>query len=143
MVLRAIIISMQFLPYSIFSSRGRQNGFTLIEVMIAIFLVGVVLVLFQTVIVASIMNRRVEYQETALRIASAAMENVRALPSGTLPTSSLIVNPLLSSLPKGEAILTTSSFKDNTTMVMVIVSWVPLDVTNSVYLATLVTSRGL
>jgi prepilin-type N-terminal cleavage/methylation domain-containing protein len=67
--------------------KTKQQGFSLLEILIALFLIAMMLVLYDSALNAISLSRNAKDQEIALRIASHKMEALRAggydsLPSG-------------------------------------------------------------
>lgn len=125
-------------------SRARSTGFTLIEVLVAIFLVGTATVLFGAALNTLAFTRSVRYDDTALRIAQQKLETLRAGGYSSLPASGSFSDPLLANLPDGYASTTVSDFNAKTKEVIVEVGWQQAGkATRSISLSTLITQSGL
>lgn len=122
-----------------------QKGFTVIEVVIALAVVAVIFTIFQASLTTILLNRRAQNQELAVRVANTKMEAIRLLTFETLPTSTTFTDPLLNSLPQGQATIVTSSYNSKTTEVTVNVYWAEFNgmVTHTVSFTTLVTKGGI
>lgn len=124
--------------------KTRARGFTLIEVIVSIFIVGLMLL----GLVATAQNlplaRFAKNQDLALKIAHTELETLRAGGYDALPTSGSFASSQLSSLPEGAGSVTVSSFGTDIDEVDVVVSWQQENFTSSstVSLSTLVTKTG-
>ncbi len=126
-------------------ARDTTRGYTIIEVIISLFIIGVVLIIYSAASNTVILNRSTKFQEVALRIASAEMDTLRALPYNSLPSSGPFSDPLLSSLPSGTATLIVTAYNATTKEITATVTWrEPGDsATKSVSLTTLITQGGI
>lgn len=126
--------------------RKKQNqfGYTIIEVLISLFIIASIVLLFVAANQAFLLNRNARYRETAMRIAVSQMDTLRALPYNTLPVSGSFSHALLSSLPQGTANETLSSFDSRTKQITITVTWregtAP---TQKAELTTLITQGGI
>lgn len=124
--------------------RRSHGGFSLIEVLISVFIVGVTIILFQTALQGVFLVRIANHKEIALRIANNKMEYVRALPYASLPTSGTFSDSQMSSIPSGSGTLTVANFNSKVKQVTAAVTWVePHDsMQRSVSISTLITEIG-
>ncbi len=120
-------------------------GYTLIEILVSIFIIGIFFILLQVAANTTLLNRAVRNREVALRIANTEIENLRALPYGSLPESGSFSSPLLNSLSKGAANRAVSDFNSQTKQLVATVSWKEPGIVNTstVSLTTLITKGGL
>ena len=100
-----------------------QSGFTVIEVLITLFMIGASLVLFQATTNSIILNRQGGYKEIALRIADKKIQTIRTTPFASIPASGSFADPALASLPNGQANLTVTDASATLKDVTVTVSW--------------------
>jgi prepilin-type N-terminal cleavage/methylation domain-containing protein len=123
----------------------QRAGFTIIEVVVTLAMIGALFVVFQASANTILINRRVKNEEIALRVVSTKAEEIRALTYETVPTSGAFVDPLLNSLQAGSATITVSDYDAATKEVVVSVSWQERggETTRNVTLTTLVTQGGL
>jgi prepilin-type N-terminal cleavage/methylation domain-containing protein len=123
----------------------RQKGFSLIEVVISIFIIGVVLVIYSVSSNSVVLNRNSKRQELALRIATSKIEELRNTAYASLPSTGSFANSLLSNLPNGQASITVSSYNATTKQVIVTVTWSEPNNPNTrqVELTTLINQGGL
>ena len=120
-----------------------ERAFTLIEVLVTIFIVGVTAVLFAAAVKTLSFTRDVRYEDTALRIASKKLEELRADGYAGLPASSSFSDALLSSLPSASASTTMATYNAKTKKALVQVGWQPPGQSVRVItLVTLVTQTG-
>ena len=127
------------------TSAGRKavRGFTLIEVTVSIFIIGIILVAFSMLFTAAHVNRVTQDEDLALKIASNEIEALRAGGYATLPGSGPFTDSELSSLTGGTGAVTVSSYDAKTKKTDVSVSWIGPDAgTHTVALTTLVTETG-
>ena len=121
------------------------GGYTLIEILVSIFIISIFLVLLQVAANTTLLNRTVRNRELALRIANTEIESLRLAPYASLPESGAFSDPLLSSLSQGEASRTITDFNSQTKQVVVTISWKePGTISlHTVSLTTLITKGGL
>ena len=127
------------------TKKSKQRGFTLIEVIITIFMIGVTLVIYRVTSQTVIVNRGNRYKEVALRIADQNMQNLRTTAFGSLPSSGSFSDPLISTLPSGAGTVTVTSLNAKTKDVKVTVSWIGQASTTiqKVELETYITQGGI
>jgi Tfp pilus assembly protein PilV len=101
----------------------RQAGFSVIEVLITLFMVGVTLMLFQATANSIVLNKYGRYREVALRIADQKIQTVRTTSFASIPASGSFSDPQLSLIPSGAANLTVTDINDDLKDVQVIVTW--------------------
>jgi len=124
---------------------ARSRGFSLVEVLVSIFIIGVILIMVQAVAQSSVLVLTTKSQAIALSIARTELENVRGGGYTTLPTSGPFTNDLLSSLPTAAtATLTVSAYNAKTAQVTATVTWQDPGTTapSTVSLSTLITQTG-
>lgn len=122
-----------------------SRGFSLIEVVISLFIVGVMLVLLQSVIVSGILVRVSKNQGIALSIARSEIEMLRANGYEALPANGPFLNSLLDTLPRAATTtLTVSTYNAKTKQVSVDVVWRDAGsaASSTVSLQTLITQTG-
>ncbi len=123
-----------------------ENGFSVIEVIISLFLLGVILLIYNAAVNSVQLNRQMKDQEIAFRIASTEMESLRSTAYNSLPTSSASVSDsLLTTLPgnAGESLVVASP-NSKTKKFVVTVNWIePGNAARSVNLSTLITQGGI
>jgi len=122
-----------------------SRGFSLIEVIVSIFIMSVMLILFQAVTRSSVLVRTSKNQGVALAIARTEIESLRAGGYAALPASTTFYDSLVSTLSSSATTtLSISSFNAKTKQVVVGVVWKDSGATASstVSLATLITQTG-
>ncbi|OYV63687.1 MAG: hypothetical protein B7X03_00810 [Parcubacteria group bacterium 21-58-10] len=121
------------------------TGFTLIEVIVSIFILGILLMLLQSVIQSSVLVRTSKNESIALSIARNEIESVRAGGYTALPVSGPFSDSLLSTLPPAAtATLTVSAYNAKTAHVTASVVWQDAGAraSSTVSLSTLITQTG-
>ncbi len=121
-----------------------SRGFSLIEVTVTIFIVGILLLMFQAILQSSILVRTTKSQGIALTIARNELETLRAGGYATLPQSGSFSNSLLSTLPSATSSLTVSVYNAGTKQVVAKVIWRESgsSASSTVSLSTLITQTG-
>jgi len=123
----------------------KQRGFTIIEVLISILIIGVILILLQSVLRGGYLARNAKNQVVALTIVRNELEGLRAGGYDALPASGSFSDSLLSTLPGGAtANITVSDYNDTTKQVSATVTWTDpgYSAASIVSLSTLVTKVG-
>jgi prepilin-type N-terminal cleavage/methylation domain-containing protein len=105
------------------TEKNNQSGFSVIEVLITLFMIGVMLMLFQATANAIVLNKYGHFKEIALRIADQKIQEVRTTSFATIPSSGTFTSPLLATIPGGQASLTMNDLEDNLKEVIVVVRW--------------------
>lgn len=123
-----------------------QQGFTIIEMVMTLFILGVVFLIYNAAANTMVLNRNMKDQEAAFRIASAEVDTLRANGYSAVPASGSISDTLLSVLPGSAAEnLAVSDYDPKTKQITVTVSWYEPGNTNqrNIVLTTLITDGGL
>lgn len=121
------------------------RGFSFIEVSISIFIVGVMLLMLQSVVRSGALVRISKSQGIALAIARNKLENMRVSGYAALPSSGTFSDSLMSALPPlATTTFTVSVYNEQTKQVSVSVVWKDPGSTASstVSLSTLITQAG-
>jgi prepilin-type N-terminal cleavage/methylation domain-containing protein len=121
-----------------------SRGFSLVEVVISLFVIGVTIALTTTMLTLMPLSRHAKDQSLALSIASNEVEGLRSLGYASLPASGSFSDTQLSLLPQGSGSITVTDFNPRTKQVDVTVSWQENASTasSSVSLTTLITTVG-
>lgn len=122
-----------------------MRGFSLIEIVISLFIIGVILVLMHAVIQSSSLIRTTKNQGIALSIARNEIESLRAGGYATLPASGTFSDSLISTLPAlATTTRTVSVYDAKTKQVTASVIWrdAGANASSTVSLSTLITSVG-
>jgi|SRR3989344_448817 len=123
--------------------RALLRGFSLLEIVISIGIIGIALVASEALVHAVPLARQTNHEDLALTIATNEMGALRSLGYGSLPSSGSFSDPLLTSLPSGAGMLAISAFNAKTKQASVTVSWQePGSAARSIVLSTLVTETG-
>ncbi len=108
---------------SIYSRGKTQAGFTIIEVVVTLFILGVTLVLFQVTAHSVALNKYSRYKEVAVRIADQKMQTLRITPFASFPTSGTFSDSRMSLLPSGQGSITVTDINSTLKDVKVTVTW--------------------
>lgn len=122
-----------------------SRGFSLIEVVVSVFIVSVMLLLFQAVTRSSVLVRTSKNQGIALAIVRNEIENLRAGGYAALPAGTTFSDSLVSTLPRAATTtLSVSTFNTKTKQATAGVVWKDPGATASstVTLSTLITQTG-
>lgn len=118
-------------------------GFTLIEVLITIFVVGVLVALYGVGVMTTSLTREAAHQDLALHAASQQLESLRMGGYAALPASGSFSNSQVTQLPSGAGTTTVSVLNAKTKQVVVTVSWQEGSRgSRSVSLSTYITETG-
>ncbi len=120
-----------------------QRGFTLIEVLVSVFVFGSVVILLVGVFNLTLLTRLARQEDIALKIADHKLEELRNDGYAGLPASGSFSDSLLSSLPNSTASTSISDFNAKVKQVIVQVGWqAPSGSTRVMSLTTLITQSG-
>ena len=122
-----------------------QDGLTVIEVVITLFIIGVTLLLFAVAANSIVLNKSSKYKEIALRIADQKIQTVRNASFSSIPASGTFSDPQLSSLPNGQGNITVSDISATLKNVAVVVTWTnpKTQGTQQIQIQTYMSSGGL
>ncbi len=124
-------------------SRPMSRGFSLVEIVVGIGIIGAALVASGALIHAVPLERITRSEDLALTIANDKMGSVRAGGYASVPASGSFSNTLLGALPSGSGMLTVTTWNAKTKQVQVTVSWQePGLAARSISLSTLLTETG-
>ena len=121
-----------------------SRGFSLIEIVVSLFIISVLLLLLLAVTRGAVLVRASSSQGVALSIVRNELESLRAGGYEALPTSGTFPNALVDALPQATTTLTVSDYNTKTKQVTVAVVWLEAGSTASstVSLSTLITQTG-
>lgn len=120
-----------------------KKGFSLIEIIITIGILGLMILVFQAVLVNGVLTRNAQNKDVALKIATHKIEEIRALGYLSVPASGSFTDSLLNTIPAGNATLTVSDYNTKVKQVVVTVSWAePNSNPRSLSLTTLIADAG-
>lgn len=123
--------------------RSSSAGFTLIEVLIAVFVVGMLVALYGVGVMTMSVSREAARKDVALHAANQQLETLRIGGYAALPASGSFSNAQVTSLPGGVGSTTVNTYNGETKQVVVEVSWQEAGRgTRSVLLSTLITETG-
>ena len=126
-------------------SKSTNSGFSIIEVIVALFVLIVMFLLYGAASNSVILNRDARQKELALRILVSEIEDLRATDFSSLPASGALSNPLLNLLPSASLTLTISDVDANFKKAIVSISWKDASSFNSrqMELSTYISNQGL
>ena len=103
----------------------RQAGTSLIEVVICMFILGVLLVFYTAALNTVAESRKLRNENFAYHVANQQMEDLRATAFASLPASGTITNSLLSQIPSGAGSFTVTNYPSYSGMkeIVVTVTW--------------------
>lgn len=120
-----------------------SKGFSLIEVLVVIFIIGVISLIYAAGAPLIKAANGVANEDVALHAASQELEKLRAGGYATLPASGTFSNTQLTTLPSGIGNETIADFNPTIKQVTVMVSWQEISGNiRSVSLSTLITQTG-
>lgn len=120
------------------------RGFSLIEIIVSIFIVGIMLTLLQAVIRSGVIAKTSKSQGIALSIVRNEIENLRVNGYNAIPSSGTFSDSLLNTLPSATTSLLVSDYNDKTKQVTAQVQWQDAGsvASSTVSLSTLITQVG-
>ena len=119
------------------------RGFSLVEIVVSIGIVGVTLLALGALVHTAPLARMTHDKDIALAVASDELEGLRSGGYAALPPSGSFSNVLLSTLPASAGTLTVSAYNAKTKQVDVSVSWQDAgQAPQTVSLTTLITEIG-
>ncbi|MEK7101727.1 MAG: prepilin-type N-terminal cleavage/methylation domain-containing protein [Patescibacteria group bacterium] len=124
-------------------STHNKRGFTLVEIVVALFIMSVAVV-FATIVTGTIkITRDSAFENIAFHIADNKLNELRALGYAALPANGPFSDSQLTSLPQGLASTTVTTLNAKTKQVATGVSWLGAEgQTRVVFLTTLITESG-
>jgi prepilin-type N-terminal cleavage/methylation domain-containing protein len=101
----------------------KQSGFTIIEVLVTLLIIGVTLLLYTVISNSITLNKYNRYKEVALRVAETSLQNLRTIDYNSLPASGPFTNAQIQTLPEGSANLEITEVSTGLSKATVTVSW--------------------
>jgi len=126
--------------------KNNQAGFSIIEVVMSLLIVGIVFLVYNTAANTLVLNRNMKNQELAFRIASAEIDTVRAGGYANIPATGAVTDTQLALLPGAATeTLTVTTYDTRTKQVQATVAWFEPGnpVQHTATLTTLVTQGGI
>ncbi|MDO8408223.1 MAG: prepilin-type N-terminal cleavage/methylation domain-containing protein [bacterium] len=126
------------------ASLRSRSGFSLIEVLVALGIVGAAFAAAEALVHAVPLARTTRDEDLALVIARGELESVRIAGYAAAPASGPFSSSLMASLPSGAGTRAVSDFNTGTKQVTVTVSWQPAggSAARSLLMSTLVAETG-
>ena len=121
-----------------------KSGFSLLEVLVTLFFVGLILVLYQSALGKMRLVRYAQGEETALRVANNKIEELRAQGYAALPASGSFSDSQLNTLSNPSAAMNITDYNATTKKIIVTIQWrqPPSNVVRNITLTTLITKTG-
>lgn len=124
-------------------NRKRGRGFALVEVVVSIFIIGIMIVVSASLLNGIPASRLALSQSIALSVAQNQMETLRAAGYAALPESGSFTDTALGALASGAGTITVAAYDSETKRVDVSVAWIEKDANpQSITLTTLITETG-
>ncbi len=101
----------------------KQQGFSFVEVPIALFIIAVIFLLYNAAANSLVLNKTAKHQELGARIGINVMEDLRAGGFDSLPVSGPLSHPLLGSLPNSSLNLNVVDLNANLKQITVTINW--------------------
>jgi prepilin-type N-terminal cleavage/methylation domain-containing protein len=126
------------------TKKNQNSGFSLVEVLVTLFIIALILVLYQQSMGKVRLIGYADDQETALRVANNKIEELRSGGYAALPSSGSFSDSQLNTIANSSAAMTITDFNADTKKVVITIEWrqsagYPL---RSVSLTTLITKTG-
>src|SRR3989344_2643573 len=100
-----------------------QRGFTLIEVLVTLFLISTAFAAYGTMVHTAILTRGAHYQETALRVAEHKLEEMRVAPYESWADEASFVDNQLDALPSGTASVDVEEYAEGIKSAIITIVW--------------------
>lgn len=121
----------------------KRSGFTLVEMLVTLFVLSVGVVIVAIAVGTTGTTRDSAYENIAFHIAESKLDELRAAGYSTLPASGPFSDSQLASLPQGSASTTVTTWNAKTKRVATGVAWRgATGATRYVSLTTLITEVG-
>ncbi len=120
------------------------RGFSLVEVLVAIFIIGLMLLMLDATLQNIPLIAYARDQDIALKIAGGELEKLRAGGYDALPESGSFSDAQLSALPSGAGTVAVTAYNDKTKQVTATVTWRERTAASdsTLSLTTLITQTG-
>ncbi|HMR55382.1 MAG TPA: type II secretion system protein [Candidatus Doudnabacteria bacterium] len=123
----------------------KQGGFTIIEVLVTLLIIGVTLLLYTVISNSITLNKYNRYKEVALRSAETRLQDLRTTSYDSLPSSGSFTNAQIQTLPDGTANLEITEISAGLAEATVTVSWrsPSSDAMQEISLSTFLSEHGI
>ncbi len=107
------------------SHPNKESGLSLIEVLVSMMFLGCIFVLYSAALNTVVLAKKLRYEDLAYHVANKQMEELRATDLGSLPSSGVISDSMLSSIPSGAGTYTVTNYIAYSGMkeIIVTVTW--------------------
>jgi prepilin-type N-terminal cleavage/methylation domain-containing protein len=125
--------------------RQKQNGFTLVELIVGLGIIAAALFSYFAVLKTVTLTRFAKHQALAYQVAVKKIEELKTLPFASLPAGGPFSESALSALPQAQANLTVADYGGSASIkeITVTVGWQESAGGKSVELKTLLTGGGI
>ena len=122
-----------------------KRGFSLIEIVLALFLVLALISILLTASATYTHSRRSNLQSIATKIASREIENLRDTAFGNLPGTGTLTDPDLSKLPSSNANRNVANYDPDGKIkqITITIDWTEKGLTKQIVMETLISEYGL
>jgi len=122
-----------------------RPGFTLVEIIITLFVIMILSVILLTTSGTVTQRFKVNLQSTAAKIASKEVERLRNIDYASLPPTGSVSDTDLSKLPSGAATRTVTNYQSSTAIkqVNVTVTWQVNGANKQISMETLIYQNGI
>ncbi|HEV8601351.1 MAG TPA: prepilin-type N-terminal cleavage/methylation domain-containing protein [Patescibacteria group bacterium] len=93
-----------------FSIKKPQQGISLIEVIVSMFVVAAIFILYISALNTVATTRKLKYEDLAYHVANKKMEELRATSFASLPASGSISDSMLNQIPSGVGSFTVANY---------------------------------
>lgn len=123
----------------------KQSGFTIIEVVVTLLIIGVTLLLYTVISNSITLNKYNRYKEVALRVAETSLQDLRTIDYNSLPASGPFTNAQIQTLPEGSANLEITEVSTGLSKATVTVSWrsPSSNIMQAISLSTFLSEHGI
>src|SRR3989338_10491422 len=125
--------------------RKRRLGFTLIEIVLSLFLILGIIAIFLSAAATYISMRNSSLQAKATKIATREVENLRNTAFASLPASGSFSDSELAQLPSGVATRTIEDYQgsDKIKQATITIDWIEKSAPKKILIETLISENGL
>ena len=122
-----------------------NQGFTLIDVVVALGLIAITLFCYFAVLKTVTLTRFSKHQALAYQVAIKKIEELKAVPFASLPTSGPFTDSALTALLQAQANLTVANHGGSASIkeITATISWQENGVTKNVEVKTMLTNGGI
>ena len=122
-----------------------RRGFTLVELVVALGLIAITLFCYFAVLKTVTLTRFAKHQALAYQVAVKKIEELKAVPFGSLPVTGSFTDSALTALPQAQANLTVTDHGGSASVkeITVTISWQESVGAKNIQLKTMLTNGGI